>query len=78
MKEQGKLIVDGGNGKANTGAVPSNMGLGGGAGGIIQIISPAGRLSLEALSLIRGTKFQLCPTEATKPGYYYFVGGNFL
>ena len=52
-------------------------GLGGGAGGIIQIISPAGRLSLEALSLKRGTKFGTCPGEA-EHGHYYFVGGNFL
>ena len=51
-------------------------GLGGGAGGIIQIISPAGRLPLEALSLKRGTKYAACFTEA-EHGYYYFVGGNF-
>ena len=51
-------------------------GLGGGAGGIIQIISPAGRLPLEALSLKRGTKSGACSTEA-EHGYYYFVGGNF-
>ena len=56
----------------------ANVGLGGGAGGIIQIISPAGRLPVEALSLKRGTKSQNCPPEATKHGYYYFVGGNFL
>ena len=51
-------------------------GFGGGAGGIIQIISPAGRLPLEALSLKRGTKFGSCSREAGH-GYYYFVGGNF-
>ena len=51
-------------------------GLGGGAGGIIQIISPAGRLPVEALSLKRGTKHGVCFTEA-EHGYYYFVGGNF-
>ena len=79
LKEQGKLIVDGGNGKENIGALlPANAGLGGGAGGIIQIISPAGRLPVEALSLNRGKNSQKCPTEATKHGYYYFVGGNFL
>ena len=50
--------------------------LGGGAGGIIQIISPAGRLPLEALSLKRGTKYAACFKEA-EHGYYYFVGGNF-
>ena len=63
LKEQGKLIVDGGNGT-------------GGAGGIIQIISPAGRLHLKALSLKRGKKHGPCFTEA-KHGYYYFEGGNF-
>ena len=52
-------------------------GLGGGAGGIIQIISPAGRLPPNVLSLKRGTKRGTCFTEAGH-GYYYFVGGNFL
>ena len=51
-------------------------GLGGGAGGIIQIISPAGRLPLKALSLKRGKTFGSCGGEA-EHGYYYFVGGNF-
>ena len=51
-------------------------GLGGGAGGIIQIISPAGRLPPKVLSLKRGTAQGLCFTEA-EDGYYYFVGGNF-
>ena len=50
-------------------------GLGGGAGGIIQIISPAGRLQPNVLSLKRGTKFRwLCGIEE-EHGYYYFVGG---
>ena len=52
-------------------------GLGGGAGGIIQIISPAGRLPPNVLSLKRGTNYGLCSPEA-EPGYYYFVGGNFF
>ena len=51
-------------------------GLGGGAGGIIQIISPAGRLPPKVLSLKRGTHYGVCSTEA-EHGYYYFVGGNF-
>ena len=55
LKEQRKLIVDGGNGKSRSGAA---SGLGGGAGGIIWIISPAGRLPLNALSLRRGTKVE--------------------
>ena len=51
-------------------------GLGGGAGGIIQIISPAGRLPPKVLSLNRGTKDGAGCAEA-EHGYYYFVGGNF-
>ena len=54
----------------------ASTGLGGGAGGIIQIISAAGRLPPKVLSLKRGTKFDPCGTEA-EHGYYYFVGGNF-
>ena len=57
LEDQGKLIVDGGNGKLRSGAA---SGLVGGAGGIIQIISPAGRLPLNALSLRRGTKVETC------------------
>ena len=57
LKEQGKLIVDGGNGKLRSGAASS---LGGGAGGIIQIISPAGRFPLKALSLRRHKKVETC------------------
>ena len=77
LKEQGKLIVDGGNGNTKIGVgLGRSTGYGGGAGGIIQIISPAGRLPLKALSLKRGTKFGLCSTDAGD-GYYYFVGGNF-
>lgn len=49
--------------------------MGGGAGGIIQIISPTGRLPLNALSVKRGEKFVLC--EEAEDGYY-FVAGNFL
>ena len=74
LKEQGKLIVDGGNGKKGSGAASH---LGGGAGGIIRIISPAGRLPLKALSLKQGTNYGTDCSEA-KHGYYYFVGGNFL
>ena len=51
-------------------------GLGGGAGGIIQIISPAGRLPPKVLSLKQGAKHGAWFTEA-EHGYYYFVGGNF-
>ena len=70
--------MDGGNGKPRIGAgLGAASGLGGGAGGIIQIISPAGRLPPKVLSLKRGTKHGSGCTE-TEHGYYYFVGGNFL
>ena len=49
--------------------------MGGGAGGIIQIISPAGRLPLNALSLKRGRKYGFC--KEAEHGYY-FVAGNLL
>ena len=72
MREQGKLIVDGGDEKGGSGAAFS---LGGGGGGIIQIISPAGRLPLNALSLKRGKERGSC-NEAEHG--YYFGAGNFL
>lgn len=49
--------------------------MGGGAGGIIQIISPAGRLPLNALSLKGGKQSGSC--QKAKHGYH-FVAGNFL
>ena len=73
LKDQGKLIVDGGNGKRGSGAAFS---LGGGAGGIIQIISAAGHLSPKALSLKRGTLVGTCFLD-TEHGYY-FITGNLL
>ena len=73
VKEQAKLIVDGGNGKRGSGAAFS---LGGGAGGIIQIISAAGHLSPKALSLKRGTLVGTCAPEAQHG--YYFIAGSFL
>ncbi|CAH3039846.1 unnamed protein product [Porites evermanni] len=69
LKEQGKLIVDGGNGKRGSGAA---FHLGGGAGGIIQIISAAGHLSPKALSLKRGTLVGTC-TPDTEHGYYFIA-----
>ena len=72
VKEQAKLIVDGGNGKRGSGAAFS---LSGGAGGIIQIISAAGHLSPKALSLKRSTL--VGPCEEAQHGYY-FIAGSFL
>ena len=50
--------------------------MGGGAGGIIQIISPAGHLSPKALFLKGGTSCGSCPSNAENG--YSFVAGNFL
>ena len=76
LKEQGKLIVDGENGKGKNGR-GGPYHLGGGSGGVIQIISSAGRLPPKALSLKRGKKDGTCKPEA-EHGFYYFLGGNFL
>ena len=54
----------------------ATTGLGGGAGGIIQIISTARRLPPKVLSLKRGTNYGACFPAGH--GYYYFVGGNFF
>ena len=63
LKEQGKLIVDGGNGKPKIGAGSgAPTGFGAGEGRIIQVTSPAGRLPPKVLSLNRGTKYGSCIT----------------
>ena len=73
----GALVVDGGDGIKSD----SNAGteLGGGTGGVIQIISPMGNLSAHSLYLRGGkdTHSSNCnkirkPTEAN--GYYYLQG----
>lgn len=65
--------MDGGNGKKGSGAVSKLVG---GAGGIIQILSPAGRLPSKALSLKRGTLNGVGCSDAEHG--YYLVAGNFL
>lgn len=69
----GKLIVDGGNKtKSEEETLEGN-----GAGGIIQIISPMGKLSAESLSLRQGTgsTAAACPDQSTEAhGYYYLQG----
>ena len=69
----GRLIVEGGD--ANEGR---DYGLeGGGAGGIIQIISPEGNLSAGSLSLGHGTTRIICNPRRAKfdyHGYYYLQG----
>ena len=74
--DNGRLIVERGDGNKG---ITSNGGEGGGAGGIIQIISPAGNLSAGSLSLGHGTsdnKFR-CNQHQAKidyHGYYYLQG----
>ena len=71
--DNGRLIVDGGDGKKTY--------ANGGAGGIIQIISPVGNLSAGSLSLGHGKRTPIgawfCrpgPTKAHMHGYYYLQG----
>ena len=71
----GRLIVQGGDG--NKGTAPG--GEGGGAGGIIQIISPVGNLSAGSLYLGHGTSSNvvMCNQEEEKNdhhGFYYMQG----
>ena len=73
--DNGRLIVQGGDG--NKGA--ADGGEGGGAGGIIQIISPEGNLSADSLSLGHGTSNNNpnCNQRQAKidyHGYYYLQG----
>ena len=68
----GRLIVDGGNATKDT----SKGGLvGGGAGGIIQIISPVGNLTTGSLSLREGTRIgHSCKGKTEANGYYCLQG----
>ncbi|XP_015754902.1 PREDICTED: adhesion G-protein coupled receptor D1-like [Acropora digitifera] len=73
----GKLIVDGGDGKDGSGA---NFGIGGGAGGVIQIVSAIGNLSAHSLSLGRGSDTRGHCNQASETteanGYYYLQDCN--
>ena len=71
----GRLIVQGGDGNKGI----RSVGEGGGAGGIIQIISPVGNLSAGSLYLGLGTSSNdvLCNQEQEKNdhhGFYYLQG----
>ena len=71
----GSLIVQGGDGNKGS----AHGGEGGGAGGIIQIISPVGNLSAGSLSLGHGTTNleRNCAGGQAKidyHGYYYLQG----
>lgn len=69
--DSGRLIVDGGDAtKRSTGGS-----LGGGAGGIIQIISPVGNLTAGSLSLGHGTREGgSCKEPIEAIGYYCLQG----
>lgn len=69
--DNGRLIVQGGDGYEEA--------IGGGAGGIIQIISPEGKLSAGSLSLGHGTSSYdiSCNLQKEKNdhhGFYYLQG----
>ena len=69
--DNGRLIVDGGNGTAG-----GQRRQGGGAGGIIQIISPVGKLATDSLSLGHGTRTgKGCVNQESEAHGYYCLQG---
>ena len=73
IKEKGRLTVNGGNGQK-----PALMlyHLGGGAGGVIQIISPEGILAARTLSLERGKDSGNCYRGTVENGYFHLPGNT--
>lgn len=65
----GKLIVDGGHAHQPRETYP----LGGGGGGIIQIIAPRGSLAKDTLSLKHGNLSRNCDEDATN-GHFLLKG----
>ena len=76
IKEKGRLTVNGGNAQqpALPGAVEYD--LGGGAGGVIQIISPEGSLAAGTLSLKRGDHSGNCHDGTVEDGYFHWPGNT--
>ena len=76
VQEKGRLIVDGGNGHP-----PGDIyRVGGGAGGIIQIIAPEGELATGTLSLKYGVDNEdtsTCDVEA-ESGHFLLKGNSLL
>ena len=68
----GKLIVDGGHALNRT---RGGYHLGGGGGGIIQIIAPQGSLANDTLSLKHGKVYGLCDVDATNG--HFLLKGNY-
>ena len=71
IKEKGRLTVNGGNAQQPS----SEYDLGGGAGGVIQIVSPEGTLAAGTLSLKRGHKSGTCWAPAEN-GYFHLPGNT--
>ena len=71
IKEKGRLTVNGGNAQQPS---PLKYHLGGGAGGVIQIISPEGSLAVGTLSLEPGTKSGTC--DLAEDGYCHLLGNT--
>ena len=72
MQKEGRLNVDGGNGQQ-----PDNTyWLGGGAGGIIQIIAPEGSLAANTASIKSGTVHNLIKNCEGTVGHF-LLKGNF-
>ena len=72
IKEKGRLTVNGGNAQQ---PAPESYHLGGGAGGVIQIISPEGTLAAGTLSLKRGHRSGTCWPPAEN-GYFHLPGNT--
>ena len=71
--DNGRLTVDGGDGTKSS----KNKLVGGGAGGIIQIISPVGKITAGSLSLGHGTSpdSRNCGGQTTNAHGYYCLQG---
>ena len=72
IKEKGRLTVNGGNAQQPY----SEYNLGGGAGGVIQIICPEGTLAAGTLSLKRGDHSGCSDVLAVGNGYFHLPGNT--
>ena len=72
IKEKGRLTVNGGNAQQPA----SEYFLGGGAGGVIQIISPGGTLAAGTLSLKRGNHSGCFGVLFAVGNGYFHLPGN--
>jgi len=73
IKEKGRLTVNGGNAQQPASELYD---LGGGAGGVIQIISPEGTLAARTLSLKHGDKSGNCYGGTVEDGYFHWPGNT--